>query len=173
MNVILKLLTKGCNRGFRLLQDLPMAGEFFDQFLQIGNQKGHALENFRIGKKFSRCKCQKSPLKQLKLAHKKIDVADQPNKDLCTSVAVQCRHARCFICSGRTVCRKQRQNVQANCLSYLKTWWVCMSTWYNEFRLKEKFCRLTRLQNLWKNLQLFTFDKLSFGSSQEELKHWR
>ena len=96
LDVKLKVFKKDENKEFRLVQNLTMREEDFNQFMRLRNQLVNAAENFAREENSIPVlipTMSKDMDEQLKLAHKVVDVVDRENGKICVTAALQCGQA--------------------------------------------------------------------------------
>ena len=89
MDVELKVFKKDDNKEFRVVQNLTIGEEDFNQFMQLRNQPVNAAENFAREENLTPVlipTTSKDMDEQLKLAHKVFDVVDQANRKICVTL---------------------------------------------------------------------------------------
>ena len=85
MDVNLKVIKKDDKKEFRVVQNLTMGEEDFNQFMRLRNQLVDAAENFAREANLTPVlipTMYKDMDDQLKLAHKVVDVVDQANRKI-------------------------------------------------------------------------------------------
>ena len=83
LDVKLKVFKKDDNKEIRLVKNLTMGEAEFSQFMQLRNELVLAAQNFAGEKKLSQVlipTLSKDVVKQLKLAHKLVDILDRANR---------------------------------------------------------------------------------------------
>ena len=89
MDVKLKVFKKSDNKELQLVQILKMGETKFNQFLRLRNQLENTVENFAGEETLSPVMIPtitKDMDEHLKLAHKRVDVVDQPNRKNCVTL---------------------------------------------------------------------------------------
>ena len=89
LDVNLKDFKKDDSKEFRLVQNLTIGEADFNQFLRLRNQLVDAVENFAREKNLTLVltpTMSKDMDKQLKLAHKVVDLVDRANKKICVTL---------------------------------------------------------------------------------------
>ena len=89
LDVKLKVFKKSDNKELQLVQILKMGETKFNQFLRLRNQLENTVENFAGEETLSPVMIPtitKDMDEHLKLAHKRVDVVDQPNRKNCVTL---------------------------------------------------------------------------------------
>ena len=89
LDVKLKVFNKDDNKEFRLVQNLTMGEADFNQFMRLRNQLVIAAEDVAREENLTPVlmpKMSKDMDKQLKLAHKVVEVVDRANRKICVTL---------------------------------------------------------------------------------------